>query len=98
MAWDWLNKIVRKVAAEVHKSKIDEFEKRILEIEQKQAVILKTIQDNQTKLDKLDDRLYQANMESASAVGAIKTLIQTGIQNNKLLTQGDNNNEQSNNK
>lgn len=98
MAWDWINKIVRKVAEEVHKSKIDEFEKRMLKIEQKQAVILKSIQDNQSKLDKLDERLYQANMNSASAVGAINTLINTGIQNNKLLTQGDKINEQSNNK
>jgi hypothetical protein len=98
MAWDWINKIVRKVAEEVHKSKIDEFEKRMLKIEQKQAVILKSIQDNQSKLDKLDERLYQANMNSASAVGAINTIINTGIQNNKLLTQGDKINEQSNNK
>lgn len=98
MAWDFLNKIVRKVAAEVHKTKIDEFEKRILEIEQKQAVILKTIQDNQNKLDKLDDRLYQANMESAAAVGAIKTIIQSGQQRNNLLTQGDKSDEQHNNK
>jgi hypothetical protein len=81
MNWDWLNKIVRKVAAEVHKTKIDEFEKRIQEMEQKQEVILKTIIDNQNKLDKLDDRLYQANMESAAAVGAIKTIIQTNSNN-----------------
>ena len=39
MGWEWLNKVVRKVAAEVHKSKIDEFEKRILAMEQKQEVI-----------------------------------------------------------
>ena len=82
-----------KIAAEVHKTKIEEFEKRILEIEQKQAVILKTIQDNEKKLGKLDDRLYQANMESAAAVGAINTLIQSGIQGNRLLNQSNNNNE-----
>ena len=74
--WAWLNKIVVKIAAEVHKSKIDDFENRILEMERKQEVILKTIQDNQDQLLKLDDRLYKANVESAKATGAIATLIQ----------------------
>lgn len=90
MAWDWLNKIVRKVASEVHKSKIEDFEKRILEIERKQEVILKTMTDNQNKLDKLDDRLYDANLKSAAAVGAINTLIQSGMNSPKMLNQGNN--------
>ena len=91
MAWSWLDKIVSKIASEVHKSKIDEFEKRILAMEQKQAVILKTIEDNQKFLEKLDDRIYKANLESASAVGAIKTLIQNGTSTNSL--NQDRNNE-----
>jgi len=87
MAWDWIDKIVRKVASEVHKSKIEDFEKRILEIERKQEVILKTLTDNQNKLDKLDDRLYDANLKSATATGAITTFIELGMKNQKMLNQ-----------
>lgn len=91
MAWSWLNKIVIKIAAEVHKTKIDEFEKRLLEIEQKQQVILKSIEDNQKNISKLDNRVYKANLESASAVGAIKAVISNGSLNS-LLTQRENDN------
>lgn len=76
MALEWINKIVEKIAAEVHKSKIEEFEKRILEMEQKHAVILKTMIDMQNAMEKLEDRLYNANMESSKANGALQTLIQ----------------------
>lgn len=91
MAWDWFKSIIKKAAAEVHKTKINEFENRLLEIERKQEVILKSIQDNQTKLEKLDDRIYKANMESAAAVGAIKAMIQTGKANNLSLNQDNSN-------
>lgn len=91
MGWSWFNKIVTKLAAEVHKNKIEEFEKRLLEIEQKQQVILKSIEDNQKTLNKLDNRIYKANIESASAVGAINAVISRGNVNN-LLTQRENDN------
>ncbi len=97
MAWAWLNGIVKKVAAEVHKTKISEFESRLLEIERKQEVILKCLQDNQNTLDKLDNRLYQANMDSAAAVGAINAMIQTGRPNQNLISQ-DNRNDNSTDK
>ncbi len=82
MAFEWLNKLVKKVAAEVHKSKIEDFEKRIAEMEKNQKLIMKSLQDNESKIEKLDDRVYQANMESATAVGAIKTLAQIEIKKN----------------
>ena len=91
MGFSWLSKIVVKIAAEVHKTKIDEFEKRLLEIEQKQQVILKSIEDNQKMMSKLDDRIYKANIESAAAVGAINAVISRGNVNN-LLTQSEINN------
>lgn len=75
MAWKFLNDLIRKMAAEVHKSKIDEFEKRILAIEQKQEVILRTIDDNKNQLIKLDDRMYKANLDSSKAIGTIETLM-----------------------
>ncbi|WP_338376497.1 hypothetical protein [uncultured Flavobacterium sp.] len=91
MGWGWLNKIVVKIAAEVHKTKIDEFEKRLLEIEQKQQVILKSIENNQKAINKLDNRIYKANIESATAVGAINAVISRANGNN-LLTQRENDN------
>jgi predicted transcriptional regulator len=98
MAWDWLKTIIGKIAAEVHKTKIGEFENRLLEIERKQEVILKSIQDSQNKLEKLDDRIYQANIESAAAVGAIKTVIQGGMTNYNLLNQDLKNDNSANKK
>lgn len=82
MSWDWLKKLIVKIAAEVHKSKIEEFEKRILKMEQEHAVISKTLIDNQNKIEKLEDKLYNANMDSAKAYGTIQTLI-TLIQTRK---------------
>lgn len=84
MAWDWMNKIVHKIASEAHKSKIEDFEKRIAEMEKNQKLILKSLKDNEESLKKMDDRIYQANMESSKAVGAIQTVIQSGIMSNSI--------------
>jgi len=89
MAFEWLNKIVIKIASEVHKNKIEDFEKRILVIEQEQKVILKTLKDIETKLDKLDDRIYDNNLKTANALGFIQSFKSTAIDNPKLLSQGD---------
>ena len=94
MAWDWFKSIIKKAAAEVHKTKINEFETRLLEIERKQDVILKSMQDNQNKLEKLDDRIYNANMDSSAAVGAIRAMIQSG-KTNIILPNQDNSNDYS---
>ena len=37
---------------------------------------MKTIADNQAKLEKLEERLYKATVDSAVAYGAINTLLQ----------------------
>jgi hypothetical protein len=86
---EWLYKIVRKIAAEVHKSKIEDFEKRIAEMEKQHQVLLKSMKDNDIKLSIMDDRLYHANIESSKAVGAIQTVINTGLIN-KINNIGQN--------
>lgn len=93
MAFEWLNKIVIKIASEVHKNKIEDFEKRILVIEQEQKVILKTLKDIESKLEKLDDRIYDNNLKTATALGFVQSLKSTAIDNPKLLNQSDINNE-----
>jgi len=93
MAFEWLNKIVIKIASEVHKNKIEDFEKRILVIEQEQKVILKTLKDIESKLEKLDDRIYDNNIKTAAALGFVQSLKSTAIDNPKLLNQGDINKE-----
>jgi len=98
MAWQWLNKIIRRIAAEVHKSKIEEFEKRILAVEQMHEVILKTIKDSEAKLDKLDNRIYDAILDSAKVIGTIETLKELGIRKQELLTKENKQSEQANNK
>lgn len=84
MALSWLNKIVIKIASEVHKNKIEDFEKRILVIEQEQKVILKTLKDIESKLEKLDNRIYDNNIKTASALGFVQSLISTAIDNAEL--------------
>lgn len=73
MAWKIFGWFGEMVASEIHKTKITEFEKRILEIEKKQEVILKSIQDNSKAIEKLDSKVYKATLESAKAIGAIET-------------------------
>lgn len=95
MAFEWLNKIVIKIASEVHKNKIEDFEKRILVIEQEEKVIVKTLKDIEAKLDKLDDRIYDNNLKTATALGYFKSLnpTATAIDYPKFLSQGDINKE-----
>lgn len=52
-----------------------------------QTLILKTIQNNQAIIAKIENRVYRANLESASAAGAIKTLIQMVNQKQQFHTK-----------
>lgn len=81
--------LANKVASEVHKSKIEEFEKRIAEMESKHEVILKTLKDHDDLMNKMEDRMYESNMKSSQAIGAIKTAIQTGLLSNNHKSRQD---------
>ena len=87
MAFEWLNKIVIKIASEVHKNKIKDFEDRILVIEQKEKVILKTLIDIEAKLEKLDNRIYDNNIYTANALGGVQKFMATALKYPEFLTQ-----------
>jgi len=72
---DWLNKILLRIASEVHKSRIDELEKRIAEMEKKHGVFNKTISDNERKIEKLEERMYQSDMTRCKFEGALSVVI-----------------------
>ena len=75
MKFGWLNKIIKKVAEEVHKSKIDELEKRIVDMEKKHEFFLKTISDNERNISKLHDKMYNADLTIAKFDGALSVLV-----------------------
>lgn len=70
-----LNKLIRKVAEEVHKSKIDELEKRIVEMEKDHKVNLKVISDNETRINKLESKLWETSLEAAKIESTVKTIL-----------------------
>ena len=72
---EWLNKIVKKIAEEVHKSKIEELEKRILEMEKDHKVMKKTIDDSEAKIKQLDDKVFQSTIVSAKMEATIQTVL-----------------------
>jgi|TARA_B110000091_G_C13390723_1_gene300000 hypothetical protein len=74
----FLNKLILKIASEVHKSRIEKLEIRILDMEQDKKVTDSRLNDCSDLLSKLEDRLYNANLDSSKAVGAINALLQTG--------------------
>jgi len=54
--FDWFKKIISKIAAEVHKSKIDDFENKVAELISEHKVMNKTISDNENKIKLLKFR------------------------------------------
>ena len=65
MAFEWLNKIVIKIASEVHKNKIEDFEKRILVIEQEEKVItLETKYKDNKDIIFLDGKGWNADLHN----------------------------------
>ena len=89
----WLNKIILKLASEVHKSRIDELEKRILEIEKKHEVILKSISDNENTIEKLEEKLYKSDLKVAKFEGAITVLIEKAKSKQSIMIKGGQGNE-----
>mgnify|MGYP000182766933 CR=1 FL=1 len=73
----WLNKLVMKLAEEAYKSKIEALDKRMIDLEKKHEIIMKSIADSEKKLGKLDDRLYDANIDAAKTVGALQAFIKS---------------------
>jgi len=72
---EWLKKIVSKIAEEVHKSKIEDFDKKIAELISDHKVMNKTITDNEQKIQRLEDRVFNAIISSAKMEATIKTVL-----------------------
>ncbi|MEP2936863.1 MAG: hypothetical protein ABJM06_00615 [Gilvibacter sp.] len=71
----WYTKIIGKVVEEVHRSKIDQLNKRIDELVSDHKVMNKTISDNEHKIEKLEEKLYHSTMTSAKMEATLKTVL-----------------------
>lgn len=87
---EWLKKIVRRVAEEVHKSKIEELDKRVLEMEKEHKVMTKTIADNETKIKDIEAKLYNSVILSTKMEATINTVLMLKDREIKELKNGDN--------
>lgn len=70
----WYEKIIFKIASEVHKNKIEDFEKRIVEMEKYHEVFKKTIIDNECSIKDHEKRIYNLDMLSSSHESTIDIL------------------------
>jgi hypothetical protein len=88
---DWLKKIVSKVAEEVHKSKIEEFNNKVVELVSEHKVMNKTICENERKIQLLEEKVFNAIVSSSKMEATIKTVLflkDKEIENLKLQTNG----------
>jgi hypothetical protein len=88
---DWLKKIVSKVAEEVHKSKIEEFNNKVVELVSEHKVMNKTICENERKIQLLEEKVFNAIVSSSKMEATIKTVLflkDKEIENLKLKTNG----------
>lgn len=73
--FEWFKKIISKIAAEVHKSKIDDFESKVAELLSEHKVMNKTITDNENKIKILEERIFQSIISSSKMEATIKTVL-----------------------
>ncbi len=72
---NWLNKIISKVAEEVHKSKIEDFDNKVAVLLSEHKVMNKTISDNERKIEILEDRVFKSIVSSSKMEATIKTVL-----------------------
>ncbi len=72
---NWLNKIIGKVAEEVHKSKIEEFSSKVAELVSDHKVMSKTIHDNERKIQQLEEKVFNSIVTSSKMEATISTLL-----------------------
>ncbi len=71
----WLQKIVTRVVTEFLRSEIEEAGKKITQLEKEQATVLHRLDRIEQELNKLSDRMYEADMRASEIKGAMSTLI-----------------------
>jgi archaellum component FlaC len=85
-----VKKIVRKIAEEVHRSKIEELEKEIAEMKAEHKVMNKTIKDNEDKNNKLEDRLWAMTQTQSKIAAALQTVLKLrGVNNQSKLEDNE---------
>jgi predicted xylose isomerase-like sugar epimerase len=72
---NWLKKIISKVAEEVHKSKIEEFNNKVTELISEHKVMTKTIKDNERKIQDLENKVFNAIISSSKMEATITTVL-----------------------
>ena len=72
---DWLKKVMSKVAEEVHKSKIKEFDNKVSELISEHKVMTKTISDNERKIQLLEEKVFNAIVSSSKMEATIQTVL-----------------------
>jgi len=88
---EWLKKIVRRVAEEVHKSKIEELDKRVLEMEKEHKVMTKSISDSESKIKDLETKLYNSVILSTKMEATINTVLMLKEREIRELKNGGSN-------
>ena len=64
---------------------IEEFEKRIMEMERKHHLLLKSMTDNERNINKIEERLYNTDMKLSNTVGIVSSLEKQTIDQMKEL-------------
>lgn len=75
MNLNWLKKLISKIAEEVHKSKIADFDKKVADLISEHKVMNKTITDNEHKIQKLEDRVFDTIITASKMEATIKTVL-----------------------
>jgi chaperonin cofactor prefoldin len=78
-----------RVVEEVHKSKIEELNKRIDDLVSDHKVIFKTISDNEKKIEDLEAKLYDAVLTSAKMEATVKTVLRLKESENSKLKKDE---------
>jgi hypothetical protein len=82
---EWIKKLVRRVAEEVHRSKIEELSNRILEMEKDYKLIKKILQDSEHKIKDLEEKLYSSTIIVSKMEATINTVIMLSESNKEQL-------------
>ena len=72
---NWLNKIISKISEEVHKSKIEEFNSKVVDLVSDHKVMQKTISENERKIQQLENKVFNAIVASSKMEATIQTVL-----------------------
>lgn len=71
MKGGWLQKIVTRVVTELLREEIEKLEKKIAQLEKEQATVPHRLDRIEQELNKLSDRMYEADKQAAKIEGLL---------------------------